>query len=125
MDMFSYSLLLVPLHLGVHWCLAVVDMEKLEIEYYDSLGNSNTPHAPQALMSYLKMEHMDKKQRLLSTFIGRDIPKQNNYSDCGMFICKFAEYRSRMSSFTFNSDHMPYYRRRMIFEIVNKTLMCP
>ena len=24
-DVFSYDILLVPVHLGMHWCLAVVD----------------------------------------------------------------------------------------------------
>ena len=26
-DLFSYSLVLVPVHLGMHWCLAAVDMD--------------------------------------------------------------------------------------------------
>ncbi|XP_071656123.1 sentrin-specific protease 1 isoform X2 [Patagioenas fasciata] len=41
-DIFSVDLLLVPIHLGVHWCLAVVDFRKKTITYYDSMGGINS-----------------------------------------------------------------------------------
>ena len=43
-DIFGYSLLLVPVHLpggDGHWCLATVDMEAKTIQYFDSLGGNN------------------------------------------------------------------------------------
>ena len=40
-DLFSYSLVLVPVHLGDHWCLATIDMDKKSIVYYDSMGGNN------------------------------------------------------------------------------------
>ncbi|KAB1270265.1 Sentrin-specific protease 1 [Camelus dromedarius] len=40
-DVFSVDILLVPIHLGVHWCLAVVDFRKKNITYYDSMGGIN------------------------------------------------------------------------------------
>ena len=48
-----------------------------------------------------------------------------NGSDCGMFTCKFAEYISRRARFTFNQKDMPYFRRRMVYEIVKNSLMFP
>ena len=39
-DLFSFSLVLVPVHLpggAGHWCLAVIDMEAKTIQYYDSI----------------------------------------------------------------------------------------
>ena len=70
-DLFSCSLVFVPVHLGMHWlvlffvvsmhcdklltdstlpilkslprrCLAVVDMDMKEIKYYDSMGGNNS-----------------------------------------------------------------------------------
>ncbi|KAK9407372.1 sentrin-specific protease 1 [Crotalus adamanteus] len=41
-DIFSVDILLVPIHLGVHWCLAVTDFRKKTITYYDSMGGSNS-----------------------------------------------------------------------------------
>ncbi|XP_067833033.1 sentrin-specific protease 1, partial [Heptranchias perlo] len=40
-DIFAMDILLVPIHLGVHWCLAVVDFRKKTVSYYDSMGGSN------------------------------------------------------------------------------------
>ncbi|RXM93373.1 ATP-dependent 6-phosphofructokinase, muscle type [Acipenser ruthenus] len=40
-DVFSMDILLVPVHLGVHWCLAVVDLRKKSICYFDSMGGTN------------------------------------------------------------------------------------
>ncbi|CAM9940771.1 unnamed protein product, partial [Bubo scandiacus] len=60
-DIFSVDLLLVPIHLGVHWCLAVVDFRKKTITYYDSMGGINS-EACRILLQYLKQESLDKKR---------------------------------------------------------------
>ena len=36
-ELFSYSLILVPVHNKDHWCLATIDMDAQTITYYDSL----------------------------------------------------------------------------------------
>ena len=48
-----------------------------------------------------------------------------NGSDCGMFTCKFAEYISRRARLTFSQADMPYFRQRMVHEIVKDTLLFP
>jgi sentrin-specific protease 1 len=53
------------------------------------------------------------------------IPQQNNSSDCGMFACQFSEYLSRRANNTFAQADMPYFRNRMIYEIVKKDLLHP
>ena len=40
-DIFSFSLLIIPVHLGMHWCLAVIDIDRQAITYYDSMGGNN------------------------------------------------------------------------------------
>ena len=40
-DLFSYSLVLVPIHLPGHWCLATIDMDTQSIIYYDSMGGND------------------------------------------------------------------------------------
>lgn len=39
-DLFSKSLLLVPIHLEVHWCLVTADIVNKRICLYDSQGNA-------------------------------------------------------------------------------------
>ena len=59
-DIFNHSLILIPVHLGMHWCLATIEIKKKVIAYYDSLGGNNIV-CLRALADYVKEEHLDKK----------------------------------------------------------------
>ncbi|KAJ7317685.1 hypothetical protein JRQ81_003847 [Phrynocephalus forsythii] len=100
-DIFSVEILLVPVHLGVHWCLAVIDFRKKTITYFDSMGGSNN-EACKILLQYLKQESLDKKRKefdtngwMLLSKRSQEIPQQMNGSDCGMFTCKYADCISK------------------------------
>ena len=127
--LFAYDLILIPVHLGMHWCLAVVNLKKKGIYYYDSMAG-NIDRCLQAIEKYLQDEHLDKKKSALDTsgfekVNVKNIPKQMNGSDCGMFACKFAEYLSRNAQFSFTQDDMQYFRKRMIYEIVKNNILYP
>ncbi|KAM3871596.1 sentrin-specific protease 1 [Diretmus argenteus] len=129
MDIFSVDILLVPVHLGVHWCLSVVDFRKKAIMYFDSMGGKNN-EACTILLQYLQQESKDKKGKELDTSgwtlhckRPNEIPQQMNGSDCGMFTCKYAEYITKDKPITFTQKHMPYFRRRMVWEILNHKLL--
>jgi len=126
-DIFAMDLVLVPVHLGMHWCLAAIDFNQKCISYYDSLKGSN-PQCLSALRDYLNSESMDKKKVPFDmtgwkTASPKDIPEQLNGCDCGVFACKYAEYLSRRAKFDFDQRHMPYFRRRMVYEILTKKLL--
>jgi len=126
-DLFSHDMIIIPVHLQMHWCLAVIDLATKEIRYYDSMGGNNQK-CLNALKSYIQEEHKDKKQSPLDLEgwhyeCVKDIPQQMNGSDCGMFTCKFAEYNTRRAPINFTQQHMPYFRRRMIYEIISLKLM--
>ncbi|KAK9727602.1 Ulp1 protease family, C-terminal catalytic domain [Popillia japonica] len=126
-DIFSYDIIAIPIHLGMHWCMSLIDFRKRRITYYDSMGSSNAK-CLKALLSYLEDEHLDKKKteydvsdwRLTNA---RDIPQQMNGSDCGMFACTFAEVLTRDAEINFSQEHMPYLRRKMVFEILEGRLL--
>ena len=40
-DFFNYDLLLIPIHLGCHWCLAVVNFRTKKICYFESMMSDN------------------------------------------------------------------------------------
>lgn len=129
MDIFSKDILLVPVHLGVHWCLSVVDFRKKAILYFDSMGGNND-EACRILFDYLQQESRDKKGKEMDTSgwnlhskKRNEIPQQMNGSDCGMFTCKYADYITKDKPITFTQKHMPYFRRRMVWEIVNHKLL--
>uniref|UniRef100_UPI00358F399D sentrin-specific protease 1-like isoform X2 n=1 Tax=Myxine glutinosa TaxID=7769 RepID=UPI00358F399D len=128
-DIFAADIILVPVHLDVHWCLASIDLRKRTISYYDSMGNGNQ-EACHVLLNYLKEESLDKKGRRFLTSewrlhskSSREIPQQMNGSDCGMFTCKYADYIAREKPITFLQKHMPYFRRRMVWEILHQKLL--
>ncbi|XP_072042256.1 uncharacterized protein [Amphiura filiformis] len=93
-DIFAKDLICVPVHLGMHWCMSIVDFRSKSITYYDSMGSHNR-RCLEALRDYLRAEHQDKKgspyeMNGWSYTTAKDIPQQLNGSDCGMFASKFA-----------------------------------
>ena len=66
--------------------------------------------------------------------LGSRIPQQQNGNDCGTFTCTFATYatdtlvRGRGNGglhgipFEFGQQDMPYMRRRLALDILNKRL---
>ncbi|CAD5206756.1 unnamed protein product [Bursaphelenchus okinawaensis] len=125
-DVFSYDVILIPVHMGNHWCMSMIDFTRQGIFYFDSLGGKNTT-CLRLLGNYLMEEHMDKKKSSYDvsmwTFECPAVPMQLNGSDCGVFSSIFAEFSSRLCEFKFDQRVMPYYRQRMVYEIVNKKLL--
>jgi len=124
-DLFSLDKVIVPVHLGNHWCLAVVNFNDKKFEYYDSLGGDN-PTCHKALRKYIADEYKDKKKADFD-FIGwenftpKNIPHQRNGYDCGVFMCKFADFISRNKPFNFSQKNMQYFRKRMVLDILNRS----
>ncbi|CAJ0940837.1 unnamed protein product [Ranitomeya imitator] len=107
----------------------VVDFRRKTVTYYDSMGGLNN-EACRILLQYLKQESQDKKGISfdtngwnLSSKTSDEIPQQMNGSDCGMFACKYADYITKDKSITFTQNHMPYFRKRMVYEIIHQKLL--
>lgn len=82
------------------------------------------------LTNYLSEEYMDKKKcefdvASFKVVNVEGIPQQDNNSDCGMFLLKYMDYLSRGERLTFSSSFMPYYRKRMVYEIVEDKILYP
>ena len=81
------------------------------------------------LAKYLREEYKTRKGSELDMsswqLIHAKVPQQTNGVDCGVFVCVFAEYCSRMADLKFDQSHMPHFRRRMVFEIVENKLLSP
>ncbi|XP_077416112.1 sentrin-specific protease 2 [Vanacampus margaritifer] len=128
-DIFQCDLLLVPLHLGVHWALAVIDLKAKTVKLYDSMGQRHDSICS-LLLLYLKEEHRAKKGRELdsakwtiSCMHCTEIPQQKNGSDCGVFACKYAQYIAKGRPLTFRQWHMPLFRKLMVWEIMHQKLL--
>lgn len=52
----------------------------------------------------------------------QNIPRQPNFYDCGVFSLKYADYLSQGLPLGFTAEHMPYFRRRMVLEILDQRI---
>lgn len=75
------------------------------------------------ILAYLKAELWDKKKLELNesdwTTSCVVVPQQKNQSDCGVFVCTYADYIASGKKFDFSQVDMPYFRLRMAWEIIN------
>ncbi|RKO83586.1 hypothetical protein BDK51DRAFT_23192, partial [Blyttiomyces helicus] len=127
-DIFALDAVIIPVHLGMHWCCAIINIAKKRFEYYDSM-HGGPGSCLQTLRKYLTAEHLDKKRSPIdlsswTDYSPRDIPAQENGFDCGVFTCMWMEYASRREPFDFSQTNMPYLRQRIVAEILQSQLMC-
>ena len=119
-DIFSKRLLLFPIHLRVHWCLAAVNLEEYSITYYDSLKEEN-PVCSTTIRNYL-MQHSSNRAVDWKLMYHSDIPEQLNSSDCGVFVCMYARCLSYASPFSFSQIEMSSIRQHVALELFLKLL---
>jgi len=65
-DIFAFDILMIPIHLELHWCLAVVDLKGKCISYYDSLHGDSPAGCFELIRKYLEQESLDKRKQSLS-----------------------------------------------------------
>lgn len=126
-DIFSYDIIPIPVHKGIHWCMSIINFKEKTIKYYDSMGAPNNS-VLKALEDYLQSESLDKKNTQFDMSDWRkenvqNIPQQENGSDCGVFSCMYAEFLTRERPILFTQQHMQYFRMRMVYEICTGKLL--
>ena len=142
-DVFGMDLVLVPIHCnGNHWTLAVINFVDKRFEYHDSLRGSGR-HVIKNLRDWLRKESADKRKcewEGWEEIAGhpndgewrngwsekeweRGIPQQRNGFDCGVFMCKNADYHARDGLLNFTQADIDYFRRRIVLEIRNCQLV--
>uniref|UniRef100_A0ACD5WY53 Uncharacterized protein n=1 Tax=Avena sativa TaxID=4498 RepID=A0ACD5WY53_AVESA len=113
----------VPVHQNVHWCLAIINMKAKTLQYLDSLGG-NDPRVLRMLAKYIVEEVKDKSNKDIdiSSWTTEEVvdynPLQQNGYDCGMFMLKYIDFLSRGVSLSFGQEHMEYFRKRTVKEIL-------
>ncbi|KZV25607.1 hypothetical protein F511_33991 [Dorcoceras hygrometricum] len=123
----GYSLLecdkiFVPIHQEIHWCLAVINKKDEKFQYLDSLKGVDS-QVLNVLARYYVDEVKEKSGKDLNVsswkreFV-KDLPKQENGFDCGVFMVKYADFYSRNIGLRFSQQHMPYFRQRIAKEIL-------
>uniref|UniRef100_A0A3Q2YMD7 SUMO specific peptidase 3b n=2 Tax=Hippocampus comes TaxID=109280 RepID=A0A3Q2YMD7_HIPCM len=119
-DIFQKDLLLIPIHLEVHWSLVSVDIPRKAITYFDSQRTLNR-RCPKHIYKYLQAEAIKKDQQEFLTgwkgFFKMKVGRQNNDSDCGAFVLQYCKCLALGQPFSFGQQDMPRLRRQMYKEL--------
>ncbi|GMH29304.1 hypothetical protein Nepgr_031147 [Nepenthes gracilis] len=112
----------VPIHQEVHWCLAVINKKDEKLQYLDSLKGRDK-RVLKVLAKYYVDEVKDKNSQDIDVSFWEheyveDLPLQENGSDCGVFMIKYADFYSRGPVLRFSQENMPYFRLRTAKEIL-------
>jgi sentrin-specific protease 2 (axin associating molecule) len=114
-NLFEKELILVPIHQNVHWSLVVIDLRREVCEtIFQYLQNESKTRRN------IELDLLEWKQYSVTS---EEIPLQLNGRDCGTFTCKYADYISRNQPMTFSQQHMPTFRKRMVWEILHSQLL--
>ena len=126
-NIFYMKLILVPIHLGTHWCLATIDLCNCKFCYYDSMKGSNI-----ICLQRLK-EFMTKQATVMAvthhnfmewpSVHHSNIPGQSNQSDCGVFVCMYARMLAEEVPFSFSQTNIPAIRKHIVLELLIKKLL--
>lgn len=114
--------IVVPVHLPAHWTLAVINLRDQQFEYYDSLGGADS-EVLELLSRFIEDEAREKSGQELDTsewkrLFARNIPHQQNGSDCGVFAITYGDYCSKDAPFQFSQADMPFFRRRIVADVM-------
>lgn len=129
-NVFALDKILLPVHLGNHWALAVVNIPRQRFEYYESFGEGDILGVLPRLRRWIQDEHQDKRQTSLDVSEWTDyipmrgeIPHQTNGYDCGAFIVQYATHVVKRAhhdgAFPFTQRDMPCLRKRMLLAILD------
>lgn len=126
-DIFEKDIILVPVHKGNHWVIVVIHKTNKTIKCYDSLGRNNDVVVDK-IKDYLQKEHLFRKGEPFdftgwNTGDAQNIPLQENNSDCGVFVCQYAEFICRDRPIVFSQQFTQYFRKKMIHEICSGRLL--
>jgi hypothetical protein len=108
---------------NLHWTCIVIFMKEKRIQYYDSNCVGAGKSHMNAVLHYLVNEdkgqgHVKPKEWMLATST-ENVPKQENTSDCGAFICMFGYFISQDASLLFNQKDITSFRKQMALAIIN------
>lgn len=105
----GYAKILLPIHQGAHWTLAIIEPGADLIRHYDPLKGCSKGSA---VHSILEQWFCDRARKVggLRHACSAHPPQQNGY-DCGVFVCMRALYEVRGARPMFKQADMPLCRR--------------
>jgi hypothetical protein len=98
-------------------------MKEKKIQYYDSLSVGAGKKYMDSILQYLVDEDKGqghvKREGWALVPSKESVPKHENWSDCGAFICMFCYFISQDASLEFTQDNVTSFREQMALAIIN------
>jgi len=110
--------IIVPVNQSnTHWTVAVVDLKNERLEYFDSLGGEDDEclaHLAQYVVDEFQNKRAEDRPDVLEwpRHFPKNIPRQHNGWDCGVYLSMFADYLSIEAEM--GETNMDEYRLRML-----------
>lgn len=101
-----------------HWALVVIDNIAKTVFYYDSLNDNWSEEIFDTISFCLNSELKDEDYNCKIA----DCPKQENGSDCGLFVLRTVECVINKEDVKFSQEDMNYYRYVIGWRLLNKAL---
>lgn len=115
--------IVLPVHQGMHWVCAVIDLQHRKFVYYDSLKGEDH-RCLQHLAEYVRDEFKNKRGEQRDDVLDwprefpKRIPQQRNGCDCGVFTLLFARHAGTASPMLFSQEQMDDWRVRIVHELL-------
>ena len=135
------DLILVPCHIGNnHWTLLAVDIANRHVRYYDSFTGGPPRGLVKNVLAYVTAEAERQKEffrdgyRDMQEFdveylkvedLGLEQPRQDNGSDCGVFMLKTMDFLSSGLQPTYTSADARTLRARLVLELLDQKIYDP
>lgn len=126
-NLFQKDKLFIPINQGRgHWILIVISMKNRTIKYYDSLGGKSQLFM-EIIVSFLTDLHAERKVDFDKNKWGKifveDIPQQDNFIDCGVYVCLYAYFITKNYPIIFKNN-ISHYRIKIAQMLIERGRTC-
>jgi len=130
-NLFTYHVLIIPVnHQNSHWFLVKVDFVERTIRVYDSLVSTDAEQYLDWTRRYLREEAIHATHCTLEELwsegwdvgVEPNVPRQDNSTDCGLFMLSFAECIAFDLNFFIDASSVAHYRFRVGVDIMTNDL---
>lgn len=113
---------------NVHWTLAALCYKEKLLKFYDSLGGEGGDFLNVILQYFALLTNTGFSEWTIEVM--RNIPRQDNSYDCGVFVCQYSLCLSKGVPLNFHQRNMGKIREIMIEELTTmklhgRTLVAP
>jgi sentrin-specific protease 1 len=121
LNLSAVDYILIPINQNdVHWTLVSLSCNEKSLRFYDSLGGEGGEILKLIANFFSKITNTPYNEWQIE--IMKNIPRQNNSYDCGVFVCQYAYCISKGVAFNFKQNDMINIRQIMKEELATGKL---